>query len=161
MQVDAKGVEAGVGVDWLNAKLEFAGYSGMRITVKSDQEPSIVSLKKALAVKRGAETCLLESPLRVSKANGKVERAIRRWRDQFRTLRHYYEHRVGERLALDGPVSSWLVSWTAEVLNKYKVRDTGRTAYESITGQRSKHVVVGFAEKIFFQHSLSTQLEIL
>lgn len=153
MQVDSKGVEAGVGVDWLFGKLEFAGYSGMRITIKSDQEPSIMALKRAMVVKRAAETCLVESPVRESKSNGKVERAIRTWRDQFRTLRHYYEHRVGDKLALEGPLSSWLVSWASEVLNKYKVRDSGRTSYEIITGHRTKHVVVGFGEKIFFQHS--------
>ena len=154
LQVDAKGVETGVGVEWLHKKMFFAGHLGMRITLKSDNEPSIVALKKALAIKRQCPTGLIESPVRESKSNGRVERAIRTWRDQYRTMRHYFEHRSKLTLHNNSPLSSWLVSWASEVINKYKVQDNGRTSYEMITGHRCKHIVVGFGERVDFQHTV-------
>ena len=89
MEVEHKGVDAHVGVEWLHEKLQMAGYGGVKITVKSDGEPSILAFKHALALKRQAETALIESPVRESKANSHVEMAIRTWRDQYRTLRSY------------------------------------------------------------------------
>ena len=56
LEVDAKGLDTGAGVEWLVGKLDFAGYSGVKITVRSDQEPSSVALKDALALRRKAET---------------------------------------------------------------------------------------------------------
>ena len=85
MEVDSKGVDTGAGVKWLYDKLNFAGYSGMKITVRSDQEPSILAFQEAIALRRKAETALIESPVRESKSNGLVERAVRNWRDQYRT----------------------------------------------------------------------------
>ena len=78
--------------------MKLAGYTGMKVTIRSDQEPSLIAFKEALAVKRAAETSLIESPARESKSNGLVERAIRNWRDQSRTLRHQLERRSKERL---------------------------------------------------------------
>ena len=39
LEVDHKGVDTHVGVVWLNDKLIAAGYAGVKITVKSDNEP--------------------------------------------------------------------------------------------------------------------------
>ena len=86
LEVDGKGVDTGAGVKWLNEKLNMAGYSGVKVTLRSDQEPAILALKDALALERKAETAFIESPVRESKCNGLVERAIRNWRDQYRTL---------------------------------------------------------------------------
>ena len=49
----------------------------------------MMKLKRAIAIRRQAETALVESPVRESKSNGKIERAIRKWQWQFRTLRHH------------------------------------------------------------------------
>ena len=153
LEVYKKGVEAGVGVKWLAAKLEFAGYTGVKVTLRSDQEVSILALKRAVAVKRAAETAFVESPVRESKSNGKIERAVRTWRDQYRTLRHQFERKMNVKLEKSGVLSSWLVSWAAEVLNRYKLQESGRTAFEMLTGHRCKTAVVGFGEKVFFQHT--------
>ena len=45
----------------------------------------------------------------------------------------------------------WLVLWAGEELLKYKVRESGRTAYENITGHRVKHPVGMFGETLNFQ----------
>ena len=40
----------------------------------------------------------------------------------------------------------WLAQWAGDVVQKYHVRNDGRTAYEDMTKHRSKHLVVGFGE---------------
>ena len=157
LEVEHKGVDSGVGVSWLVDRLEAAGYAGMKITIKSDQEPSILSVKNAVAVKRGCETALIESPVRESKSNGQVERAIRTWRDQYRTMRHYFEYRMKMKLDECGALSSWLTTWASEVLNKYKVQENGRTAYEMMTQHKCKHLIVGFGERVDFQHTATSK----
>ena len=102
-------------VTWLHNKIENSGYNGVKITMKSDQEESIKHLKKAVSVKRTSETAMIESPVRVSKANGQIERAIRTWQAQFRTLRLQLEHRIGEKISKGTPIMSWLINF--QVLN--------------------------------------------
>ena len=53
-----------------------------------------MALKKDVAIYRQAETVMLESPVRDSKANGAAERAVRSWAAQLRTIRHHVERRM-------------------------------------------------------------------
>ena len=62
--------------------------------MKSDQEEAIKALKRAIAIKRQAETILIESLVQDSKSNGSVERAVRTWAARVRTLRHHLESRI-------------------------------------------------------------------
>ena len=48
---------------------------------------------------------------------------------------------------------SWLVSWSAEVLNRFKVRPNGRTAHEMATLHKVRHKVLAFCEKVYFQQT--------
>ena len=61
---------------WVVDKLDECTYSGFPMTLKSDQEPAMLSLKHAIALRRRAETPMIESPVMESKSNGKIERAI-------------------------------------------------------------------------------------
>ena len=79
LQADKKGVESSIGVDWLTSKLDMAGYAGIKITIRSDQDPSIKAVKNAVAIKRAAVTAMIESPVRESKSNGRIEREVRTW----------------------------------------------------------------------------------
>ena len=83
--VDKKGatdpmVKFSVGV------IDQSGYVGQKISYKSDQEPSMVALKKATAASRIGETAFIESPVRASKSNGQMENAIKIWQGQLRTI---------------------------------------------------------------------------
>ena len=154
LEVEEKGISnSSVAVSWLIEKLDASGYHGVDIALKSDNEPSILALKDAVALARGCGTPLIESPVRESKGNAHVERAIRSWRDQFRTLRHYTERRFGQPIPKEHALTSWLVSWSAEVLNRFKVRASGRTAFEMATLHKVRHKVVAFGEKVYFQHT--------
>jgi hypothetical protein len=46
---------------------------------------------------------------------------------------------------------TWLVSWSADVLFRYKVHSNGRSSYEWITGHRCHQPVAAFAEKVNFK----------
>ena len=63
----------------------------MSITTKSNQEEPLKVLKKAFSIKRKLATAMIESPVRVSKSNGNIERATRTFQSQFRTLRCQFE----------------------------------------------------------------------
>ena len=156
LPVENKGAVETVG-KWACDKLDEAGYRGMPVTLRSDQEESIVNLKKLIAVKRAAETPLIESPVRESKSNGSVERAVRTWRSHFLTLKSHFESRVRLKLESHHPLRQWLATWAGEAILKYKVQQNGRTSYEMMTGHRCKHFVVAFGEKVAFKmNSLKT-----
>ena len=142
-------------IDWVVKyvvdKLDDIGYRGVAISIKSDQEPAIVALKTAIAAKRVGATTPIESPVRESQCNGAVEQAVRRWRGQLRTLKLAYEDNMNTKLPVSHPLMGWLILWAGEVLLKYNVRESGRTAYESITGHRVKHPVVMFGETLNFK----------
>ena len=78
LPVDRKGPVEYV-VAWIIRKLDEAGYSGVPLTLKSDQEPMIKDLKTSVALRRQGATSPIESPVRESQSNGTIERAIRSW----------------------------------------------------------------------------------
>ena len=119
-------------------KLDEIGYRGVALTLKSDQEPAFVALKKAVAAKRSGVTTPIDSSAREPQCNGAVEKAVRRWQGQLRTPKGHYEDNMGIKLPVAHPLMGRLILWEGEVLLKYKVRDSGRTAYENITGHRVK-----------------------
>ena len=108
--------------------------------MRSDQEPSLLAFKDALVLRRKAETSLIESPVLESKSNGLVERAIRSWRDQYRTLKHNLERRLKQPISASSPLTGWLVTWAADVIYKYRVQANGRTAFEMMTQHRCTHL---------------------
>ena len=95
-------------VAWLVKKLEGAGYSGVKLTMESDQEHAIVALKRAVAVRRQAVTTLIESPVRESQSNGTIEKAIRTWKGQFRTLKHQLEGNIHAKLGMGHLLVEWM-----------------------------------------------------
>ena len=64
LEVDHKGVDAGTAADWLAETLQVGGNGKVKVTMKSDNEASVIALKMAIAVRRKAETALIESPVR-------------------------------------------------------------------------------------------------
>ena len=86
--------------------IDHSGSVGQKITFKTDQEPSIRVLKKAVAAARVGETVPIESPVRASKSNGRMEVAVRVWQGQLRTIKHYVERKMGSRIAVDSALLS-------------------------------------------------------
>ena len=118
----------------VNAFIKSLGYDQMRITLKSDGERSITSLKNLVAGMREAPTVSVETPARESKSNGAMEVRVKSWQAQFRTMLMDLQSCIGCRIPLGNKVISWLVVWAAATLNKYKMDSAGRTAMQRITG---------------------------
>ena len=95
-------------------------------------------LRRQVSSKRTAPTVPLDVPTRESKGNGAVERAVRTWEGQFRTLKSHMECEIGEKLDKRHPVLQWCAWWSAALLNRVAVKSHGRTVYEYATGHRMK-----------------------
>ena len=93
-------------VKYFKDLLDQSGYEWEKITMKSDQEPSILALKRAVAAARSGETVPIESPVRSSKSNGKMEGAIGIWQGQIRTIKHFTEEKLKKRIEVDGVMYS-------------------------------------------------------
>ena len=77
----------GNGDTWIAGKIkddiEEFGYGG----IKSDQEPAIVHVQRAVIAKRGnAPAILVNSPVGGSRSDGRVENAIKKVRNVVKTL---------------------------------------------------------------------------
>ena len=121
------------------------------MVLKSDQEESIIALKMAVAIKRQAPTVNIESPVRDSHANGSAEGSVRTWAAQLRTMRHHLEFRMQHKIPIHAPLMTWLVSWAAEVICRYRVQANGRTSYEHVTGHKGLQPIAIFGEKVMFK----------
>lgn len=56
-------------VKWMLQKLEEVGHGGQKITLKTNQEESIMALKRFVITRRAVATMSLDSKVRVSKSN--------------------------------------------------------------------------------------------
>ena len=68
------------------AFLRECGHEMSKITLKTDQEPAIVSLRQYIAASRSGGTSPLDSPVRCSRSNGRMENAVNRFQGHVRVL---------------------------------------------------------------------------
>ena len=127
------------------------GYSGVRVALTSDIAKELVRLRTEIAARRSAPSVPLESPGAESKCNGAIEKAVRTWQGQFRTLKDDLEYEIGEELGPRSTVWTWCAWWAAGLLNRVKVTTTGRTPYELYTGHKSRTPVAAFGERILWR----------
>ena len=88
----------GNGDPWIAGKIkdviEDFGYGGALVRIKSDQEPAIVDIQRAVIAKRGnVFTILVNSPVGDSQSNGRVENAIKKVRNMVKTILSSLESR--------------------------------------------------------------------
>ena len=81
----------GNGDPWIAGKIkddiEEVGYGGAPVRIKSDQENAIVDVPRAVIAKRGnAPTIPVNSPGGDSQSNGRVENAIKIFRNMVKTI---------------------------------------------------------------------------
>ena len=46
---------------------------------------------------------------------------------------------------------TWLVAWSADVINRYKIRSSGRTSYDHIAGHKRVQAIAAFGEKVMLK----------
>ena len=69
--------------------------------MKNDGAPELKELRRLVSAKRSQPTFPLDVPVRESKGNGAVEKAVRTWQGQFRTLRSHLESEIGYAPSID------------------------------------------------------------
>lgn len=138
-------------VNWFVQKLDEAGYRGVRLSLKTEQELAILNLKKAVAAARIGETALIESPVRCSKANGMMEKSVKTWEGQMRTVKHHLETVLKSKIVEDHVIMQWMAVWVAEIIIKTREASHGTIAYEAMTGHKCKHKWVPFGELVNFK----------
>lgn len=123
-----------------------------RITIKTDQEPSIEAWAQSVrkAAGEGTEIALETSPVGESQANGAAEQAVQEVKGLIRTLKAMLDDRAGVEVTVAHPVYPFLVEHAGTLLSKYKVYSDGKTAYERVTGRKSCPPMCAFGEKILF-----------
>lgn len=149
--VKSKGVGDGWIVDRIVGDLEECGYGGTTIKIKCDQEPAILEVQRAIAEKRAAGKTVPEnSPVGDSRSNGRAENTIGRFQGNLRTILSDLEANLGIRVRGGHPLFPWAVKWAGDVMTRYALNASGRTAIQEIRGTKSYRSIAKFGEKIFY-----------
>ena len=128
------------------------GDSSAQIIIKSDQEPSIVSLAEdVVKAREEGRTVVEESPKQSSGSNGVVERAVQEVEGQMRALLLAVEARLGEEIKPTEPLAQFIPEFAAYLINRLMVGKDGKTAVERIKGKRATVVGVEFGEKVLWK----------
>lgn len=122
----------------------------MRIQLKTNQEPFIVSLQRAVQELKPREVVSVNTPVGESESNGRVENAIRRVQEKTRVPRRQLEQNMNVKLPDSSPVMPWMVRWAAALLSKYSRGDDGKSAYERLHGEKCVTPLVPFGESILY-----------
>ena len=150
---ESKGASEQWVVEQVVQDLQTVGLSDERIVIKSDQEPSITELQRAIAAQRAGHgsTAVENSRVGDSNSNGRVERAIQDFKGLVRTLRSDLESKVDAKITLDHPIVPWMVRHAAHIINVSRVREDGRTAYQLMKGRKCAAKLVPFGETVLFK----------
>ena len=118
------------------------------IILRSDDEPSIVDLKRAVKERRIENTLLEEAPVGDHQANSVAETAVQSIAGRTRSIKSALEARVGSRIGSTRAIVLWMIEVAAFTANHYAVGEDGKSAYERLKGKRSKVAVAEFGESI-------------
>ena len=135
------------------------GLGYKKVILKSDQEPSIVALGKAIKTNWDGELILEHSPKGVSKSNGEVEREVQTVHGLARTLKDYVEDKMGETLDPRSHILTWLVDYCSTLLNLFHIGSDGMSAYQRNKGKVWKVELPPFGEVVEFKRRTNSKLE--
>lgn len=136
-------------IDALIKDLESMGYAQCKICIRCDRESSLLAIRRALIRKRkNVQTVPLDVPVRESKSNGAMERAIRTWQGEFRTLKECLQLKIGEPIPINSTIAEWMSWWAAELINRVRKNGFGRTAFQMILGKNSARPLAPFGEMV-------------
>ena len=122
----------------------------VRLQIKTDQEPAMINVQSALHELNPDRVIPINSPVRESESNGRVDNTITRVQEKMRAVRHPVEHNIRHRIIDEAPIMVWLVRWSAELLSKYAVGEGGEPSppYERIRREDCVAPFVPFGETV-------------
>ena len=134
----------------LMAWLREIGLEFHEVILKSDNEPALVALierwVRERAAKGAGKTVTEHSPVRSSKSNGLVEKAVQDVQGMIRTMRSALEEKWGVKLGVEHPIWAWLAEYAGFLWTRFQVGRDGRTAYERLKGKKVKLHGMEFGE---------------
>ncbi len=127
---------------------------GTEIVNKSDREACLMALKmKAACMVQGLEAQPQEAPEGDHQANGEVEAAVREIKKGVRALKASLESRLKMKLADSDPVLSWIPRHAADLINRYRKGEDGKTAEQRMTGKAWRKPAIEFGERLMFKEA--------
>ena len=126
------------------------------IIFRSDQEPSIVELKRAAAVdlreKFGLYVQPEESKVGDSKANGFIERAVWDIEGMIRTLVSQAAALHNTKIETTDDILTWAVRYAGQIITRARrSADDGLTAYQRVRGKEYAKRAARFGERVLDQ----------
>ena len=150
--VPTKGSSGQFAVEKAEKFIRECGAGAEKILIKSDQEPAIKVFVEDLVKVRGEASTILEwSPVASSGSNGVVERGVQEVEGVMRSMRSALEERIGEKVAVDERVVTFMAEHAAYLLNRLDVGVDGKTAYERNKGKKATVLGVEFGEKLLYK----------
>ena len=104
------------------------------ILLKTDGEPALVDLRRAVASALGTQA-IPERPVAYEpQSNGSIESGVKQFKGQLRTLLFALEDRIGADIPATHPIITWLVEHATELLATHLVGHDGLTPYQKLFG---------------------------
>ena len=101
----------------------------------------------------GLEQVLEEHPPEYDpQSNGSAEVGVRLVKGVLRTLRSCLESKIGHRVPVRHPLTSWMVRHAADLVTWCSKGHDGRTAYQRLRGRDFKTRLLGFGELCRFKN---------
>ena len=134
-----------------------------RITIRSDNEPTIEAFLRLVTRRWGGEVVPDSSAEGDPKSNGAVENAVRIEEGLVRTVKDALEERVGQPLPQDHGLITWIVPYAASMYRRCAIGADGRTPSERITGRKFGGKVAEFGERVWWMplQTSSSKLPVL
>ena len=132
--------------------LKEIGLDKADIVIKSDQEAAVGALVDDIKRMRNDSRTVVEySPVRTPKSNGLIERSVMSIKEQVKVMKSALEARWQRNILDTENVVTWLVEYSAVLLNRREISKDGKTSYERLKGKRGYIPGVEFGEKILYK----------
>ena len=133
--------------------LNEAGYSKSRLCIRSDQEKVVKKIKTDLIAAREADSVPMESPVRESQCNGRMERMIQTLEGQIRTLLMDLKLNANIDLKPSDVAYKYLVNWACTIITRYRIAAHGKTPFHALTGRQCTRPITAFATPVVWKLS--------
>ena len=125
------------------------GHWGRRdLCLKSDGEPAMLALQRAIAELREGRTVLRNPPVYNPQSNGAAEKGVQDVTGHVRVLVLALEARLKTKLDLTLPIIRWIIRHAAFLHSRYCVGHDGLTPYRRLMGRRWQGIAIEFGEKV-------------
>ena len=142
--------QKGHGDAWLIKRLvqDLEEMGRTSIILKTDGEPAMVSLQRALQSARRHQTVPENPPAYNPQSNGACEKAVQDVAGQIRKLKLALESRLKIEIDEDSNVMQWMIPHAAYLISKFSIGHDGMAPHERLTGRKWSRPLVEFGEVV-------------